>query len=151
VKLLALSVLFASVLIATGCSTTASPRPGESAETAVKRQFDLYVAGDYARYWLELHPGQRTFVTKSKFEECSAKSPLTATSFSIVDSMEGATVFSTGVPDSRATAIRVDQETNRGKGRVVYYEVSVEGRWYWVLNPAGADAYRRGTCPTDGQ
>jgi hypothetical protein len=58
------------------------------------------------------------------------------------------TVRIPGLGKQRTKAVRVRVTSSGGESDTfVDHELSVGGRWRWVLNDAAASAYRSGKCP----
>jgi len=109
------------------------------------------VAGDDGRLdraYATLHPAYQRFVPRARFVTCTRKAALGR-----VDSIEVIDVYDSPVeiPGSGrvgAKAVRVRLTSpDGGSATFVNHEVEVGSGWRWVLNAAGARAYRAGRCP----
>jgi hypothetical protein len=95
-----------------------------------------------------LHPAYQRFVPRARFVTCTRKAALGR-----VDSIEVIDVYDSPVeiPGSGrvgAKAVRVRLTSpDGGSATFVNHEVEVGSGWRWVLNAAGARAYRAGRCP----
>ena len=142
-SLLALGV----TLLLAGCGGNGDP--GRTPAGLAQTQFltDLYNGRSSSAY-ATLHPAYQRFVPRARFVTCTRKAALGK-----VDSIKVLEVYDSPVdiPGSGrvdAKAVRVRLTSPGGDSTTfVNHEVEVGSGWRWILNAAGARAYRAGRCP----
>lgn len=141
-----LLALGATLLLA-GCGGNSDPGRTPAGLAQVQFLNDLY-NGRLDSAYATLHPAYQRFVPRARFVTCTRKAALGR-----VDSIDVIDVYDSPVeiPGSGrvgAKAVRVRLTSpDGGSATFVNHEVEVGSGWRWVLNAAGARAYRAGRCP----
>ena len=137
----------AAVVLLAGCGGGNDPGRTPAGLAQLRFLDDLY-NGRLDSAYETLHPAYQRFVPRARFVTCTRKAALGR-----VDSIEVMDVYDSPVeiPGSGrvgAKAVRVRLTSpDGGSATFVNHEVEVGSGWRWVLNAAGARAYRAGRCP----
>jgi hypothetical protein len=137
----------AAVVLLAGCGGGNDPGRTPAGLAQLRFLDDLY-NGRLDSAYETLHPAYQRFVPRARFVTCTRKAALGR-----VDSIEVLDVYDSPVeiPGSGrvgAKAVRVRLTSpDGGSATFVNHEVEVGSGWRWVLNAAGARAYRAGRCP----
>ena len=137
----------AAVVLVAGCGGEDDPGRTPAGLAQLRFLDDLY-NGRLDSAYETLHTAYQRFVPRARFVTCTRKAALGR-----VDSIEVLDVYDSPVeiPGSGrvgAKAVRVRLTSpDGGSATFVNHEVEVGSGWRWVLNAAGARAYRAGRCP----
>ena len=95
-----------------------------------------------------LHPAYQRFVPLARFVACTRKAALgELDSIKILDVYDSPVeIPGSGRVGAKAVRVRLTSPDG-GSATFVNHEVEVGSGWRWVLNAAGARAYRAGRCP----
>jgi len=144
---LCLAALAALVLLA-GCGGGESD-PESTPAGRAQKQFleDLYNDRLDAAY-ATLHPAYQRVVSRKRFVACTRAARFGGLgSIEILDVSDDP-VDIPGSGNVPAKAVRVRLTSSKGQtATFVNHEVEVGSGWRWLLNRAGASAYRAGRCP----
>jgi hypothetical protein len=132
--------------------TTTTAAPSEKPDAFLKRLVDYGFKGQWGRAWDLLHPGQRRYVDREKFVECSADAFASAELVSVktVEIYDDALDLR-GVPQKSSKAVTLKITVRSGDqqetANQTLHAVPVGNRWAWVLSESDAAAYKSGSCP----
>jgi hypothetical protein len=141
-----LLALGATLLLA-GCGGNGDP--GRTPAGRAQAQFlnDLY-NGRFDSAYATLHPAYQRFVSQARFVTCTRKAALGKVESITVLEVYDSPVEIPGSGRVDAKAVRVRLTSPGGDSTTfVNHEVEVGSGWRWVLNAAGARAYRASRCP----
>ena len=142
-----LLALGATLLLA-GCGGDDDPGRSPAGLAQVRFLDELY-NGQLDSAYETLHPAYQRLAPRKRFIACTRTAALGG-----LDSIEIVDVYDdpVDIPGSGrvpAKAVRVRLTSSDGEATTfVNHEVKVGSRWRWVLNAAGARAYRAGRCPS---
>ena len=137
----------AAVVVVAGCGGNHDPARTPAGLAQVRFLEQLY-HGNLTGAYATLHPAYQRIVTRKRFVACTRKTALGG-----LDSIDVLTVYDDPVDipgEGRvpAKAVRVRLTSSNGEATTfVNHEVEVGSEWRWVLNAAGAHAYKAGRCP----
>jgi hypothetical protein len=132
--------------------TTTTVAPSEKPDAFLKRLITYGFNGQWGRSWDLLHPGQRRFVNRDKFMDCSSDAFPSAelVSLKTVETYDDP-LNVPGVPQRSSKAVTLKLTVRSGEqgetGNQTFHAVPVGDRWAWVLSTSDANAYKSGSCP----
>jgi hypothetical protein len=137
----------AAVVLVAGCGGSGDPGRSAPGKAQVRFLVQLY-HGNLDGAYATLHPAYQRIVTRKRFVACTRKIAL-----GTLDSIDVLEVYDDpveipGAGRAPAKAVRVRLTSSDGSATTfVNHEVEVGSQWRWVLNAAGANAYKAGRCP----
>jgi hypothetical protein len=129
--------------------TTTQARSSKSAGEFAVTVKKLELAKKWGRLWSLLHPGQRSFITRSVFVRCMSEHRLVSpkprtiravATLSVRTSIPGVT--RTRVP-IKAVRVHLDYGRSAPSQTLTTKVVSVRGSWYWITPAASRKAFIR--------
>jgi hypothetical protein len=133
---------------------TTVQEPSEKPDDFMKRVIDYDLKGQFGRAWDVLHPGQQTFVSREKFQDCQSADFTGDFELTSAKTMEiyDDRINVLGVPQRTSKAVTLKISGKSGETSASFtrtlHAVLVSGRWAWVLPNADARAYKAGACPS---
>jgi len=136
-------------------TTSTTPKPKETAQDALLRQFDEALKGQYGPSWDELLPSQQAFVNRDRYISCNQSNPV-ATLGAHINKVVATYQETVGIPGTDqhlpSTAITVELAVtvlgHKQTQDVTSHEFLVDGLWRWSLQPSDADTFKAGNCPS---
>jgi hypothetical protein len=137
----------AAVVLVAGCGGEDDPGRTPAGLAQVRFLDDLY-NGKLESVYATLHPAYQRIVPRSRFVACTRAAALGGLDSIYVLDVYDDPVQVPGAGRVPAKAVRIRLTSSSGGSTTfVNHEVKVGDRWRWVLNAAGASAYRAGRCP----
>ena len=117
--------------------------------------FKMTLLGQYGRAYNLMIPGQKKYVTKSRYEDCKQEASdsvagIDFVSAKVIDRYRERTMVP-GLRKLTSTVltmkITIRQNGQKGSFNDTYHTYWTGKRWAWALTASDLKAYRAGRCP----
>ena len=137
----------AALVLVAGCGGKVDPGRTPAGRAQVRFLGDLY-NGRLDSVYETLHPAYQRFVPRARFVTCTRRAALgKPDSIEVIDVYNSPVeIPGSGRVDAKAVRVRLTS-SDGGSSTFVNHEVKLGRSWRWILNDAGARAYRAGRCP----